>query len=155
MIKKLLTAVAFSAAFATSALAQQIKASDPDGMMEFFKSEGIAATKTIDDYGDPRIDIKYYKTSFEVIFYGCDNGANCTSITFFSGYQTEGSWSQFRSNVWNLERRYTRSYVTEEGSSRLEYDVYLGRDGMSARDFSDLFSTWTNELGEFEDGIDW
>lgn len=155
MMKNLTAAIFLSACVAGPALSENIKASNPDGMMAFLNDEGIAASLGVDDYGDPNIEIRYYGTNFSIYFYECTNGARCQAIQFYSGYRTEGSWPQHRANQWNTERRYTRAYITDEGSSRLEFDIFLGRDGMSARDFSDVFSTWTSSLSDFETEIDW
>jgi putative sensory transduction regulator len=99
--------------------------------------------------------IRYYDTSFSIYFYGCNNGTGCTSIQYFSGYRTEGSVSASRLNEWNRDKRYARAYLSDSGAARIEYDVYLGADGMSQADFDQSFSLWTRSMGEFEEFIDW
>ena len=130
-------------------------ASDPQGMKSFFADQGIVTQLETDDYGDPLLSIRYYDTSFSIYFYGCNDGTGCTSIQYFSGYRTEGSVSVSRLNEWNRDKRYARAYLSDSGAARIEYDVYLGADGMSQTDFDQAFSLWTRSMGEFEEFIDW
>lgn len=152
-----LKSMAFAALFAATAMpaAAQIKAADPEGMLAFLKSEGIVATLGKDDYGDPNIKIKYYGTNFSIYFYGCSNGADCSSIQFYVGYRTDGSWTQEQANVWNRDWRYTKAYVSKNGSARMEFDVYTGNNGISDANFSEIFSLWTRNISKFEEAIDW
>ena len=140
---------------AVAAADHTLVASDPEGMKSFFTDQGIATKLETDDYGDPLLSIRYYDTSFSVYFYGCDNGADCRSVQFTSGYRTNGSVSEAGMNSWNREKRYVRAYVSDRGGAQLEYDVYLGADGMSPTDFGQVLSTWTDFQSEFEDFIDW
>lgn len=141
--------------FSSVASANQIKASDPDGMIKFLIAEGIDATLGEDDYGDPNIRIKYYRTNFSIYFYGCTDGVACTSIQFYVGYRSEGAWGQEQANVWNKERRFAKAYVTDKGSSRLEYDIHTGDHGLHPDDFVEAFSTWTRTIEQFEEEIAW
>ncbi|MGB0799024.1 MAG: YbjN domain-containing protein [Planktomarina sp.] len=154
-MKALSTFLTASVLAATSASAEQIKASDPDGLTNFLVAEGIDAKLGEDDYGDPIIRIKYYGTNFSLYFYGCNEAQNCQSIQFYVGYRTQGSWSDDQATTWNRERRYSKAYVTDKGSSRLEYDVYTGDYGVHPDDFVEMFSTWTRDIEDFEAEISW
>ena len=140
---------------ATISPAEQIKASDPDGMMAFLTSEGIEATLGEDDYGDPNIRIQYYKTRFSIYFYDCKDGKNCQAIQYYVGYRVDGDWTQEQANVWNRERRFAKAYLTDNGSARLEYDIHTGEHGLHPDDFVETFSTWTRTVEEFEEELNW
>ena len=135
--------------------AENIVASDPGVLLSFFLGQGIPAELTIDDYGDPKINLRYFGTNFEIYYYGCNNGENCRSIQFFSGYQTNGRISLEQINSWNTDQRYARAYLSKELSARIEHDVHLGNVGMSKEDFDSVFSLWTQSMTKFEKFIDW
>jgi len=150
----LVTAALSLATFAASAAAQQIIASDPEGIKDWIASEGIVVKAETDSAGDPKLRVRYYGTSFSVYFYGCENNRDCDSIQFFAGYKTDDV-SLAQVNEWNAEFLYTRAYLSDSNSARIEFDVFLGHDGMSKRDFEDVFELWLGSVEDFEKHIDW
>ena len=56
--------------------AQNIVASDPGVLMTFFSDQGVPTKLSKDDYGDPKLDLRYYGTKFQIFYYGCTNGEN-------------------------------------------------------------------------------
>ena len=50
-------------------------------------------------------------------------------------------------------RRFTRAFVSEDGSVNLEMDIATSRDGISERDFRDLVGLWLLRKSEFETQI--
>ncbi|KAE9628958.1 YbjN domain-containing protein [Parasedimentitalea maritima] len=137
------------------ASAQMLVASDPDSLVQFFVEEGADVESTVDNTGDPMLEVDYYGTDFTLYFYGCTNNSDCKSIQFFSGYQTEGSVRKAKINEWNANNRFARGYISEGGSARIEHDLYLGNTGVTADDFAALTSKWSKAQGDFEEFIDW
>ena len=138
-----------------AAAAQNVVATTGDSVADFFKDEGATVELTTDSVGDPNVKVEYYGNDFSVYYYGCDNNSNCNAIQFFSGYQTDGSVRLAKINEWNNENRFARGYISEEGSARIEMDVFLGDDGMSPDDFAQAVSLWTRAMQDFETFIDW
>ena len=150
----LLTATAAIAAFlATGALADPIKASDPQSVLGYFKEIGAPATLTEDSVGDPLIEIQYYGTTFAVFFYGCDENENCNSLQLYSAYTAENEISAEALNTWNADQRYGRVYQDSDGRKKLEYDIYTGNAGVSSDDFDEMFDIWTELVKSFEDQL--
>jgi hypothetical protein len=58
-------------------------------------------------------------------------------------------------NEWNTENRFGRAYISEEGSARIEFDIYLGNDGMDPDDFAETLGIWSRIVQDFETLIDW
>ncbi|MEL7345305.1 MAG: YbjN domain-containing protein [Pseudomonadota bacterium] len=143
------------AAFAASVAAENVVATNPSGVLAWFQAEGIPAKLEEDSVGDPLVTVRYFDSDFDVYFYGCQQHAACTSLQFFSGYRVDGAVTLETANEWNSGRLFSRAYITEEGSARLEYDVFTGVDGVSAEDFDDIVSLWTSAQSDFEDLIDW
>ena len=58
-------------------------------------------------------------------------------------------------NDFNAEKRWVRAYVAEDGSTKLEMDVYMGDGGISADDFATTVGLWSRLMGDFEELIDY
>ncbi|MEE9427197.1 MAG: YbjN domain-containing protein [Paracoccaceae bacterium] len=136
-------------------IAQQIVATDGTSVAAFFEAEGVEPTIETDNVGDPKIEVDYYGSEFSIYYYGCDDGKNCDSIQFFSGYRTDGSVRLSKVNEWNADKRYGIAYISSTGSTRIEQDVYLGREGMNSDDFAKLVGIWVRTMKDFEEHIDW
>ena len=132
-----------------------VTAGDGGPVIAWYVGEGAEVRKTIDDYGDPLLDITHFGQSFQIYFYGCTAGRDCDSIQFFSGYRTDGGVMQATINDWNAQRRYLRAYLSEAGNARIEYDVHLGEGGIARGDFADVTATWLRGMADFEAHIGW
>lgn len=142
--------------FVSVAQADNVRASDPQSLMDFFFEKGYPAQLSEDGVGDPYIEFRYNGEVMPLWFYGCEDNANCQSVQFYSAYGLEEPIALERLNEWNgEERRYTRAYLTEEGTLRLEMDVFTGADGLTARDFDSEMGLWIDRVIQFEDFIGW
>ncbi|MGR3760820.1 YbjN domain-containing protein [Roseobacteraceae bacterium NS-SX3] len=138
-----------------AANAENIVATTPASVAKFFEDEGAGVEALTDNVGDPKLNIEYYGNEFTVYYYGCDNNTNCDAVQFFSGYQTDGGVRLAKINQWNAENRFTRAYVSEEGAARIEMDVFMGKDGVSADDFARMTGIWARSMNDFEEVIGW
>ncbi len=151
---KSLAAVTF-ALCPLAAMADNVYATDAGSIARFFADEGAEVETTTDNVGDPKLRVDYYGNEFSVYYYGCEDNRNCDAVQFFSGYQTDGSVRLSTINEWNMENRFVRSYVSAEGSARIEMDIFMGRDGISADDFARQVSMWSRGMKDFEEFIGW
>ncbi|MDE4132947.1 YbjN domain-containing protein [Phaeobacter sp. QD34_3] len=138
-----------------AAQAENLYALDAGSLARFFENEGAEVERTTDNVGDPKLRVDYYGSEFSVYYYGCDNNRNCDAVQFFSGYQTDGSVRLSKVNEWNMQNRFARSYISEEGSARIEMDIFMGQDGISADDFARQVSIWSRAMKDFEEFIGW
>jgi hypothetical protein len=138
-----------------AAQAENVYASDGQSLARFFLEEGAEVETTTDNVGDPKLRVDYYGSEFSVYYYGCEDNRNCDAVQFFSGYQTDGAVRLSTINEWNMENRFARSYVSAEGSARIEMDIFMGRDGISAADFARQVSMWSRAMKDFEEFIGW
>lgn len=154
---RLATAILTAAAIALPALstAEQITSQKPDSILSFFQTEGFPVKMGVASDGDPMINVRYYGTDFQIFFYDCQQNKDCMSIQFYSGYRSDGNYTIEQANVWNTQERYSRSFVSENGTAHLEYDIFLGQDGVSAGLFSDALGLWLKALKDFERYIGW
>ena len=151
-----IASAAVATSLATGAFAQQLLASDPQTFMDFYFEQGFPAQLTQDAVGDPLIEFRHNGETRAMFFYDCVENKDCLAVQFYSGYQMDNPTSLEQINEWNSgERRFTRAYRTEDGTVRLEMDVATSLDGLSSRDFKDLFDLWIDRLVEFEEFIGW
>jgi len=155
-VKAAFAAALIAAGGTGAAQAENLLASNPQSFMDFFFEKGHPAQLSEDGVGDPYIEFRYDGTVMPLWFYGCEDNANCQSVQFYAAYGLEEPIALDRLNEWNgEERRYARAYVIEEGTLRLEMDVFTGADGITTRDFGSLLDIWIDRVVQFEDFIDW
>ncbi|MCI2399758.1 YbjN domain-containing protein [Aliiroseovarius subalbicans] len=152
--KRMIIGTALVGTLATSAMADNVAASDPNTLMSYFFNEGIPARLGSDDVGDPMITLRHDGEEFDVFFYGCSDNTDCQSIQFAITYSTSAPTPLEAINTWNAENFFVRAYLTDEGNSRLEFDVLTGRMGLDNADFDDVFKTWARYLEQFADYLD-
>ena len=134
--------------------AETLTASTASSIEGFFLEEGAEIELLEDNVGDPQLNVTYYGSEFTVFYYGCANGEDCDSIQFYSGYAMGGSVRLKTINAFNAEKRWVRAYVAEDGAAKLEMDVFLGKDGVSADDFATMVSLWSRLMADFEGVIE-
>jgi len=155
MKRQILTALALSVATATSVAAQDmIKATDPLGMAIALRDLGYKATLDKDTLGDPMIVSKAQGLNFVILFYDCTDNADCRSIQYSSSFTLTDGIDPNTLNAWNLDKRYAKTYINDEGEIYLKYDVNLDGGGIQLETFKDNFDIWDSLLGEFKDHID-
>ncbi len=148
-----LAGVAMAVGLAAPASAQQILASNPQSLVNFFFDEGIPAQLTTDSVGDPLVEIRVNSATYQIFFYDCTENTNCLALQFYSGYRLDGPVSLETVNSWNADRRFVRAYRTDDGAARIEMDIATSLDGVSARDFKELYNLWIESVGLFEERI--
>ncbi len=138
-----------------SAEESNVTALTPESLAGFLDAEDISYEQSTDDVGDPKFEVDYYGIEFSVFYYGCRNNTECDAIQFFSGYELNGGVRLSKINNWNIENRYSRAYISDNGSVWIEHDVFLGQHGLHPDDFAQTIGAWAGVLKEFEDYIDW
>ena len=136
----------------TAAVDNTLKASNPGSFTAFFDKRGSTPELTTDQIGDPMVIFHEDGSAEYLLFYDCTDHVDCLAVQFYAGYQLDAPVSAEAVNTWNgsLSRRFTRAFVSEDGSVSLEMDIATSRDGISERDFRDLVGLWLLRKGEFE-----
>ncbi|OIQ45760.1 MAG: hypothetical protein BM558_02550 [Roseobacter sp. MedPE-SW] len=150
-----LIAVAALAASPIAVQAENLTARHSSSIEGFFLDEGSSVEVLVDNVGDPQLNVEHYGSEFTIFYYGCEDNTNCDSIQFYSGYATDGSVRLKTVNDFNAEKRWVRAYVADNGSTKLEMDLYMGKDGISADDFATAVGLWSRLMGDFEELIDY
>src|SRR5690606_24413075 len=129
----------------SSAIAENVDATDPAKLVSIVQSLGYRATLDRDNIGDPMIRSSASGTDFIVYFYGCNDGAACKSLLFKVGYDLAEGTTLEAINEWNKQALFGRAYLDEEDDPWLEMSVSLD-GGITRESFADDFDWWEGVL---------
>jgi type 1 fimbria pilin len=131
-----------------------VDATNAQAIAELLQQEGYRAAVGIDNVGDPKIDSSAAGVDFTIYFYGCDNGQNCQSLQFSSGYDLERGTSFQAMNDWNSTQRFGYAYLDNESDPFVNMDVNMSY-GISPDNLRDTLAVWEQVLSDFHTHIDW
>jgi Putative bacterial sensory transduction regulator len=131
-----------------------VDATAPQAIANLMQQAGYRAVLTTDNVGDPKIESSAAGADFSIYFYGCENGANCLSVQFSSGYDLPDGASLGLMNDWNGTKRFAFAYLDNENDPFINYDVNLYA-GVSEQNFLESLSLWDTILADFHSHIDW
>ena len=133
---------------ATIAHAQAITAQNPQSVAKALQDAGYKAELGKDNDGDPLISSASSGKKFIILFFGCKDNLNCTSIMFYTGFR--GSAADLALvNQWNEERRFGRAAIDKENDPVVRFDVNIDFDGMSPKLFNDHIEIWIEVMDKF------
>lgn len=139
-------AVPVAAADCPSAL---ICAANPAGVVASLQAQGFkAALGRSDNTGNPKITSAAAGYDYTIFFYGCDKGANCSSLGFSITFSDDGTNSAELANEWNKEKRFSAmSFEPSDKSLMMTYDVTTV-GGLTQVNFADVVDWWQTMLGQ-------
>jgi hypothetical protein len=154
MMKTLLCAGAMLASLcSTAALADNVRAQNPQSIVDALQAGGYAAKLGADKVGDPMVTSGVSGSTFQIFFYNCTDHKECATVTFHSGYDLKTDVSVEAINEWNRSERFGRAYLDKEYDPILDMDVDLDVGGVAPLLFIDNIEFWTSVLGKFETHI--
>jgi len=109
---------------------------------------GYRAQLGVDDAGDPMIDSTASGYKYRVLFYDCDGKRGCGALEFWAGFDTEDEGDLARMNEWNLNKRFGRAYIDEEGDPIVSIHYNLA-GGVTEANIEDMFEWWELVIAEF------
>ncbi len=129
-----------------------VTAANPESVKSALQDAGYKAELKKEEDGDPYIESRFSGVKTIIIFFGCSEGKNCTTVQFYSGF-SEAKNAQDKMNEWNKTRRFTRAYIDKDGDPVLEMDIDLDTGGISQNLFKEYLSTWDGLVGQYYDLI--
>jgi hypothetical protein len=84
--------------------------------------------------------------NFAVHFFGCEGGEKCSSLSFVTVFENDGSNTPELANLWNKENRFSQMAVNDNGSLAFTYDVTTV-GGLNQANFADVIDWWQTMLG--------
>jgi len=152
----LLASTFVAASLAHAAMAQDaVMAEDPASITAVLFDEGIASKVDTDSYGDPMVQFRKNDRQFTIFFYNCTDGAQCSNIQFYIGYETDGDVGVDVINAMNAENRFVSGAIDDEDDAVFTMDVLTGDNGLSADDFGLLLDLFVDNAIEFEERVGW
>ena len=108
------------------------------------------ATVTKDKNGDPYIKGRTKAgATWSISFYGCEKGANCTSVEFWYGLESNTKTSPEKINEWNRTKRWSKAYIDKDGDPNISFDLNL-KNGLSKANLDSNVDRWVDVVDEFK-----
>ncbi|MEO0392600.1 MAG: YbjN domain-containing protein [Pseudomonadota bacterium] len=125
-------------------------------LVELMQDWGYRATLGVDDYDDPLVSSSASGVNFDVFFYDCntDDPKRCESLMLTTVFDFEEAVPLTVANDWNLNNRFGRAYIDNEGDPIIELD-YEMLGGVTAGNLHQTFKYWENTVGDFSEKIGW
>lgn len=126
-----------------------ICASNPQGVVTSLQAQGYKAVLgKSENTGNPKISSAASGYDYTIFFYGCEKGANCTSLGFSITFADDGTNSAELANEWNSDKRFSAmSFDKSDKSLMMTYDVStIG--GLNQVNFADVVDWWQTMLGQ-------
>lgn len=139
---------------ASPASAQMISSQDPAGLAKLLRERGQTAIITVDEFNDPFIETSVDNVDYNIIFYGCENHEDCTSLTLRAQRISTGNASYEAMNQWNFDQRWTKLYTADVNSAILEMDFLFSQSPMTQQAFAAYLDIWDRSLEQFVRYID-
>jgi hypothetical protein len=134
---------------ATTAHAEDLlSASTPETLAALFQLAGMQAKLDKDAVGDPMISSAASGANFDLYFYDCKDGKNCSSVQFDACFDMVDGVKLDVINSWNYDMRYGKASVDENLDPCLKMDIQM-LGGIPAANFSAALDTWATMLGRF------
>ncbi|WP_265529975.1 YbjN domain-containing protein [Sphingomicrobium marinum] len=143
-----------------AALALQAGASvdpaDPATVIAALQERGYRAEMSQDGAGDPMVLSSDSGINFAVIFYGCEENANCKTLQLAATYGFDGGKRPGADVLHEFDRahRYTRTYLDEEGDPWIEMDVQVKDGPIEREEFDEALDIFLSNNGRFLELID-
>lgn len=140
---KALFLLGFTLAFAAPAEAQMVSAKDPSSLVAALQAKGFQAQLGTED-GSPRIKSGAGGLQFTIFFSNCTNGANCSTVSFVTGFTDVEGVPLATVNAWNQQNRFARAYIDDEQDPMLVMDVDLDHQGIARANFGEYLDIWSS-----------
>ncbi|RHW17233.1 YbjN domain-containing protein [Sphingomonas gilva] len=127
--------------------ANTVCAADPQTVVAALAAAGFKAKLDKDSTGDPTIASAASGYDFDIYFYGCKAGKDCTSLQFRAGWKAADVHTPDYANKWNAVKRFAQMSVKEDKTMSLSYDVTT-EGGINPANFADVVDWWQVMLGE-------
>jgi hypothetical protein len=119
----------------------------PQSIADALKAQGYQAQLGVNEKtGNPTVKSAASGYNFTIYFFGCEGGRNCTSLTFATIFEDDGTNTPALANKWNRDNRFSQMAANEDGSMAFTYDVTTV-GGLNQKNFADVVDWWQTMLG--------
>jgi len=128
-----------------------ITGNDTQKILQIASNYGPAELSTSGN-GNPLIGGSMDGINYTVRFTGCNNGANCTELWFWTYWQGNQGLSVSQINKWNADEFFGKMYIDSDGDLVVEMFVNLSH-GVVAETLDDDFDWWNIVLNNVKDTV--
>ena len=133
-MRKFAAAIVLAAGLAGQASAQSsapmVGAHAPESVVSALRNAGYRAELGTDGNGDPMITSTFASMVSFIHFYGCNEGKDCTSLMFTTGFDSEKPWKPEDALAINRNIRFASTWLDDEGDPWISWDVATGLEGI-------------------------
>lgn len=139
--------------FASAAQAQDLlMATAPEPIAALMQGAGLQAQIDKDSTGDPTILSSVAGANFNVLFYGCTSGVDCTSLQLYACFKLDQPVSLDLLNTWNTDMRYGKAHLNADKNACLQQDINMA-GGIAPETMNNILNNWSQILGKFSTTI--
>jgi Putative bacterial sensory transduction regulator len=124
-----------------------LKATDVEELVNISKGFG-SSSLTKDDGGDPLIKNRTDGIAWSIYFYGCTNGADCSSIQMSTGFEMKTKPTLDKINNWNFTKRWAKARLDKESDPVISLDINM-RSGIPRANLESTITVWIDSMKEF------
>jgi len=135
-------------AISAPAAAQNLGANNPAAIAAVLQQAGYRAEITKDASNDPMIRSAAGGKNFQVLFYGCTNNKDCTTVQFYAAFAHKGVTLE-KINNFNKRMRWARVYLDNDADPVIEMDLNMDEGGIARANFRDNLDVWASVFGSF------
>lgn len=143
-----------AAQISSSAPVAMADAANPESIAAEMQKLGYRAEMTQDGVGDPKINSAAGGSKFQVYFYGCTDGRDCSSIQFVSAFDMPNGLDLSVVNDWNRDHRYSAAHLDSERDPVISMDVAM-HGGLPTSLFAKNLAIWEEIIPQFKQQIGW
>jgi hypothetical protein len=138
---------ASGAGLAQGCSADMVCAERPQSIVDALQAQGYQAQLGRNEKtGNPTVKSAASGYNYTIYFFGCESGRNCTSLTFATIFENDGTNTPQLANAWNKDNRFSQMAVNDDGSLAFTYDVTTV-GGLNRKNFADVVDWWQTMLG--------
>jgi hypothetical protein len=150
----MLLAAITAACLPGAALAADVTAHDPAGVLKALGSLGYEAEMKTGTDGTSSISLKIDGSPSSIYFYNCnDQEANCETLLFSYGMDFEKGVALEKVNEWNYNTLHGFVYTDDEADPWLNLTMPTGA-GISEELFADVMRMWRTRIGDVREFLD-
>lgn len=134
-----------------TAIPDLIDGSNADGILAVAQAFGDASLEEQSD-GAPKLTGSIGDNGYSVYFLNCNGGSDCEDLNFYAVF-LDLDVDADTINTWNLQKRFGKAYLDEDGDAVVEMDLNLV-GGVSSGNLNSDFAVWKMVLEQFASHID-
>jgi hypothetical protein len=139
---------AASPLLAQDCAADLVCAARPQSIADALKAQGFKAqVERNEQTGNPLVSSAASGYNYKIYFYGCEQAAKCTTLSFVTVFEKDGTNTPELANLWNKENRFSQMAVNDNGTLAFSYDVTTV-GGLNKANFADVVDWWQTMLGQ-------